>query len=108
MYHELTYKEASRRRRSRIVVAVVCLVLCAVLVLVYTASTDISRHQAAESVRESVIASAQQCAAIEGSYPSSLSQLEEHYGLIINHNDYMVVYEWLADNVPPGVRVVAL
>ena len=106
MYHERTYKELSRRRRSRIVAAIVCLALCAVLVLCFAVSTDISRRQGAASVRESVLAAAQQCAAVEGSYPSSLAYLENHYGLIINHGDYTVNYEWLADNVPPSVTVV--
>ena len=106
MYHELTYKEASRRRRSRIVAAIVCLALCAALVLVFMASADVSRRQAVMSVREAVITAAQQCAAIEGSYPSSLSYLEKNYGLVINHDDFIVNYEWLADNIPPSVTVV--
>jgi len=108
MYHELTYKEVSRRRRSRIIAVVVCLVLCAAIVFAFAASGDISRRQGVTTMRETVIDAAQQCAAIEGSYPSSLSYLENHYGLIINHNDYLVNYEWLADNIPPSVTVVAL
>ena len=58
------------------------------------------------AVREAVITASVQCAAVEGSYPSSLSHLESHYGLVINHDDYIVNYEWLADNVPPSVTVV--
>ena len=108
MYHELTYKEISRRRRSRIIVAIVCVALFAVLVLGFAASADISRRQAVTTMREAVITAAQQCAAIEGSYPSSLAHLETHYGLIIHHEDYLVKYEWLADNIPPSVTVVAL
>lgn len=70
-------------------------------------SFDVSRKQATVSVRESVVTAAMQCAAVEGSYPSSLSHLEEHYGLVINHNDYIINYEWLADNIPPSVTVIA-
>ena len=58
------------------------------------------------NVMKSVITASVQCAAVEGSYPSSLSHLESHYGLVINHDDYIVNYEWLADNVPPSVTVV--
>ena len=31
--------------------------------------------------------------------------LENDYGLVINHNDYVVSYEWFADNVLPTVVV---
>lgn len=49
---------------------------------------------------------AMQCAAVEGAYPARLSYLEEHYGLIVNHQDYAVTYEAFASNVPPSVVVV--
>lgn len=106
MYHELTYETIARRRRSRIVVAVVCALLCALLAWVLVVSADVSRRQATASVRDSITAAALQCAAIEGSYPSSLEHLERAYGLVINHDDYVINYEWLADNVPPSVTVV--
>ena len=106
MYHETTYAELARRRRTRIIAVIVCIVLCAVIALCFTVSADISRSQAVASTREAVIAAAQQCAAVEGSYPSSLSHLENYYGLIINHDDYTVMYEWIADNIPPSVTVV--
>ena len=59
------------------------------------------------SVRESVLNAAKQCCAVEGSYPASLNHLEKNYGLVINHNDYVVSYEWFADNVLPSVVVTA-
>jgi hypothetical protein len=54
-----------------------------------------------------VIEASKQCCAIEGSYPSSLEHLEQYYGLVINHNDYVVSYEWLGDNILPSVVVTA-
>ena len=53
-----------------------------------------------------VLDAAMQCAAVEGAYPARLSYLEEHYGLIVNHQDYAVTYEAFASNVPPSVVVV--
>ena len=107
MYHEMTYEKLTRRRRSRIAVAVICVLLCAVIAWAFVTSANVSRRQSVESVHDAVLTAAVQCAAIEGSYPSSLSHLEAHYGLVINHDDYIVFYEWLADNVPPSVTVVA-
>ena len=46
------------------------------------------------------------CYAIEGAYPDSLSYLEEHYGLQIDHNRYVVDYEPFGDNIWPTVQVV--
>ena len=106
MYHETTYREVKERRRRRIVAAVVALVLCAVLAVAGVLAERASREQSAVSVREAVVTAAMQCAAIEGSFPSSVAYLESYYGLVINHDRYMVYYEWLGDNVLPDVRVV--
>lgn len=65
-----------------------------------------ARVQGAASLRETILNSAKQCCAVEGSYPSSLAHLEDVYGLTINHDDYVITYEWFADNVPPSVVVV--
>ena len=108
MYHEVTYAELARRRRTRIIAVIVAAVLCAAIVLGCMASADVARRQAVASTHDAVIAAARQCAAVEGSYPSSLAHLENNYGLVVNHNDYTVIYEWVADNIPPSVTVVAL
>ncbi|MBR0404710.1 MAG: hypothetical protein IJI68_05860 [Eggerthellaceae bacterium] len=105
MYHELTYEELARRRRMRIIYAILAVLIVINVVFAVTVSRSIARDQATASVRQAVVAAAVQCCAIEGSYPSMLSHLEEEYGLVINHNDYVVNYEWLGDNVPPSVVV---
>lgn len=107
MYHEVTYEEIAHRKKVRIILAVVVILLCALIALSVSISAEVSRKQATSSVRESIVTAALQCAAVEGSYPSSLSHLEQHYGLTINHNDYIINYEWLADNIPPSVTVTA-
>lgn len=106
MYHEVTYEKQASRMRSRIAVAVICVLLCAVIAWAFVTSASVSRRQSVASVRDAILTAAVQCAAIEGSYPSSLAHLESHYGLVINHNDYIIYYEWLADNVPPTVTVM--
>ncbi len=47
-----------------------------------------------------------QCAAIEGSFPTSLAYLEDNYDLRVNHDDYVVIYEVLASNTAPSVVVM--
>lgn len=63
------------------------------------------REQGAASVRDAVLRAAAQCCAVEGSYPHTLRHLEQHYGLTVNHDDYVVIYEAYASNVTPSVVV---
>ena len=105
MYHEITYdKQRQNRRRLIATVVLVLLLIVAAVLLAFGAQAQ-AREQAAVSVRESVLNAAKQCCAIEGSYPATLKHLEDNYGLVINHSDYVVSYEWFADNVLPSVVV---
>lgn len=89
-----------------VVAAVVAAALAAGLWLACTAAHQQAVEQGAASVRAAVLDAAMQCAAVEGSYPSSLEYLEERYGLVVNHQDYLVAYDAFASNVPPTVVVV--
>ncbi len=80
--------------------------VAAIVAACVRAVTDMTREQGSASLRAAVLDAAMQCCAIEGSYPSSLAYLEEHYGLVVNRDDYAVTYESYAANVPPSVRVV--
>ena len=107
MYHELTYAQIKRRRAKRLATFIIVVVLGVVVACALIMAQASAREQAAISVRESVLNAAKQCCAVEGSYPSSLEYLEDNYGLTINHDDYVVSYEWFADNVLPSVVVTA-
>ena len=106
MYHEVTHKERQARLVRRVAAVVVVIALAVALFVTQGLAQASAREQAAVSLRESVLSAAKQCCAVEGAYPSSLAHLEEHYGLTINHDDFIVNYEWFADNVLPAVVVV--
>lgn len=105
MFHELTDQDIKRRRHRRIAGVVLAVVLVAAALGIFTAVRANARAQGAVALRDSVLNAAKQCCAIEGSYPSSLDYLEKKYGLTINQDDYVVSYEWFADNVMPSVVV---
>ena len=65
-------------------------------------------EQSAVSVKDAVMRSAVQCYAVEGAYPNSVEYLEEHYGLVINHDRYIVSYEAYASNLAPNVKVLVI
>lgn len=46
------------------------------------------------------------CYAVEGVYPEELSYLEEHYGLIIDHDAFVIDYQTIGSNIRPAVLVV--
>ena len=87
----------------RIALAALAVVMVAALLAAMRAST---LEQGAQSAREAVLNAAMQCCAVEGSYPSTIEHLEEHYGLSVNHDDYIIMYEAFASNVMPSVTVV--
>lgn len=49
--------------------------------------------------------SAVQCYAIEGFYPPSIEYLEQNYGLVVDHDKYVVSYSIFASNIMPDVEV---
>ena len=91
-----------QRRTRRVVGTIAAVVLAVLLWFAWDMASAQTEAQSAASVRTA----AMQCAAVEGAYPARLSYLEEHYGLIVNHQDYAVTYEAFASNVPPSVVVV--
>ena len=64
------------------------------------------KDEGAAALKSAVTQIALQCYVVEGFYPPSLSYLEENYGLRVNREDYYVVYEIFASNVPPNVQVL--
>lgn len=91
----------------RIALAALAVIVAAALVAAALAAMRASTlEQGAQSAREAVLNAAMQCCAVEGSYPSTIEHLEEHYGLSVNHDDYIIMYEAFASNVMPSVTVV--
>ena len=107
MYHEVTYAELRRRRTRRIVAAVIVVIVAVALSFMFLGMRESTKEQGVVSTRDAIMNAAKQCCAVEGSYPSSVKHLEDRYGLVINHEDYVVSYEWFADNVMPSVVVTA-
>ena len=85
-------------------------VFVAVMVLFVCGLSSVSRRatQERQALTERAIERALvSCYASEGAYPSSLAYLEEHYGLCVDHERYVVDYELLGSNIWPAVHVAA-
>ena len=107
MFHQVREQNASKLTKIRILAAVGILCVALFAYLSYPIAIDTTREQGAEALRVAILKSAQQCCAVEGSYPASIDHLENAYGLCVNRSDYVVYYEVLGSNVMPTVTVVA-
>lgn len=94
-------------RRFRLVLILLTAALCLLAALILLPGQILTlRQEGCDAVERAVLRSAGQCYAVEGVYPPELSYLEEHYGLTVNHNTYVVTYEAFSSNLPPVVRVL--
>lgn len=89
-------------------VGFVLLVLLALL-LFFTGLDNLkSGHQreGKEQLEAAIRRSAVACYAAEGIYPPTIEYLEEHYGIQIDGEKYIVMYEIFADNLMPEITVL--
>lgn len=94
-----------RRAPLAVVLAVAAALIVAAWLVVGFVQDDL-RARAAATMRDAILNAAAQCCAIEGSYPETLEYLEEHYGVRIDRDSYVVTYDAFASNVLPTVVVV--
>ena len=58
-----------------------------------------------EILTDAIKRSAVQCYAIEGFYPPSIEYLEDKYGLVVDHDKYVISYSIFASNIMPEIEV---
>jgi hypothetical protein len=105
IYHDRPRVSAAQRARRIIiglVAAVVCLFLC---VFLFTRMDLDMNRQAVESLRQNVTEACVQCYAIEGTYPVSISYLEQNYGVRYDGSKYAVSLSAGSGNQLPTVQV---
>ena len=84
--------------------AVFALLLAAALFL-FRGIDRVSEEEQTALVRDAVRGALVTCYAVEGSYPTDVAYLKEHYGLDYDAQRYMVSIDAFASNVMPVVRV---
>ena len=65
-----------------------------------------SQAEGLQMAQQAVERAVVQCYAVEGAYPQSIEYLEDHYGLVVDHDRYVVTYEAFASNLRPYVQVL--
>ncbi|MBP1579123.1 MAG: hypothetical protein J6B57_03440 [Oscillospiraceae bacterium] len=96
----------SRGVVSGIIGAAVFAVMIVWLVAALHNASSASEEERLAQVRQSVENGVTLCYAVEGVYPDSLEYLTESYGVVFDHEKYLVHYECFAANVRPTVTVI--
>ena len=81
----------------------------AVLVFFATALNSLDNGREAENLQqleEALRRGCVACYASEGVYPPDLDYLEEHYGVQIDRERYIVHYDIFAENLMPDIKVM--
>ena len=100
-------KMVKRQKINKLMLfSVVLFILLAVwLVISAKNAENAAERSRSESLYRTVMHSAALCYSIEGEYPPNLDYLEENYGVKINHDRYIVHYEYFGGNIRPTVTV---
>ena len=99
--------EKKRFLHLRSITVTLCAFIVAAVVL-FSLTQRVSESVEAKSTRiayQAIMRALITCYAAEGSFPASISHLEEHYGVVIDHDRYIVIYDIFASNVMPRVTL---
>lgn len=100
------YSDRKKKKTGLLGLVLALLLLAALTALVFGRSGRDVSEEGAAAICETVRRSALQCYVVEGVYPPDLQYLEDNFGLQINTEDYYVVYDCFASNLPPTIRVI--
>ena len=80
-----------------------------VMIVVGLHQTEMSsRSEGLRILEESILRAVVKCYAVEGSYPDTITYIEENYGIHIDRTKYVVHYEIFASNILPDISVIEL
>ena len=103
------YSDVVRKKAPRVILILAAVLLVAAAVFAFAGNGGKSvGAEAAPAIQEAIQKAALQCYAVEGVYPPDLAYLQDYYGLAVNTEDYIVVYDAFASNLPPTVIVTSV
>ncbi len=82
---------------------VAALVIYMVLPINNFAASSLERQSGA--IERAITTAVLQCYALEGSYPPDLQYVSDHYGVILDYDNYYYQYEIFASNIRPSISV---
>ena len=98
------YQDRVSHKQRNILLIVLCALVLACGYFAFSGSGKDLDEETVTAIRDAIRRSALQCYVVEGVYPPDLAYLQDHYGLQVNTDNYYVVYEAFASNVPPTIN----
>ncbi len=90
-----------------ITIIIFVIIIALVVLMPMIGISDNSGEKAAKEAERVITKALQQCYALEGSYPADLSYLRDHYGITINTEKYIYLYDQNGiSNINMGVQVL--
>lgn len=89
----------------------ICIIFCFVFAI-WWFSSSLTRVEAGETAEEkkqlelAIRRAAAACYASEGVYPTDLQYLEDHYGIQIDRDRFLVYYGSVASNMMPDITIL--
>ena len=74
-------------------------------ILAFNSTSTYSSREEINRITTTVEGLLLKCYSIEGRYPETIAYLKEHYGLLVNEDDYAIIYYYEGDNLQPRVEV---
>lgn len=99
-------KRTFREIRGYIVSIAIFAIIVAVFAVTLSTTGQSSDERFLEAKKDAVRKAVVSCYAIEGSYPSDIDYLREHYGLQVDESKYIIHYEIFASNIMPDFDVI--
>ncbi len=70
--------------------------------------SDSVEEQQRDTLENAIERAVVSCYAIEGSYPSDIAYLEEHYGIAVDYDKFIINFQSIGANIKPGVQVIMI
>lgn len=65
-----------------------------------------NEEEGKEQLEQAIRRCAVTCYAAEGIYPPNVNYMKEHYGIQIDEEQYLVIYDIFAENLMPDITVL--
>ena len=91
--------------RSLVVPVIFTVVIIVMVVFGLRETSNVASEEGLRILEDGIRRAVITAYAIEGRYPSSLSHIEEHYGIFIDRTRFVVHYVPFGENVMPSITV---
>jgi hypothetical protein len=95
-----------KKKRMSLFPLFLLIVVLIIFILACRSASNTNSSQEKVILGNALERSITQCYALEGAYPSSLTYLEDNYGLTYDHDRFFIDYQYIGDNLRPDTIII--